>query len=257
MTQEQVKNVLQSTKKSSFFSPFESQLLYGVCNAKINDYPYPHFYVESIFSERSYTLLEENWPLPQEMKSIADSGWVTPGSFKERLYHDVSDEAMLSKVSGKRRSVWQDFATTICSDYIINRLVAICQPYHHLHPWLSKGGNFKVKPSILVQSDYNDYTISPHSQHPQEIMVLLIYFAKKENTEEAGTSMYIPRDPNFECDGLKHHQPESFHKILTAPFRRNSLFGFLKTRNSFHGVEPVDQPTERNVLYIGIVLEPN
>ena len=243
-------------QNSRLIHSLRSDLTYGVCNAKVDTYPYPHIYVESIFSEQSYTLLEENWPLQEEMQCMSDSGWVTSGSFKERFYLDVSNEEMMSNLSEKRRSVWKDFATALSSESILRRLTTICQPYHHLHPWISGEENFNnLWSDILINSDYTDYTITPHTQHPQELLVLLIYFAQKENTEDAGTSMYVPNDPNFECDGGPHHNLENFQKVSTAPFRRNSLFGFLKTRNSFHGVEALDQLTERNTLYFGIGLK--
>ena len=232
-----------------------SKMLYGVCNTKINDYPYPHFSVESIFTEEYYTLLEESWPLHDEMKSMADSVW-TPNSYRERMYFDVLDERMMTQLGEKKRLVWQTFADMICSEYVLNGLAWICHPYRHLHPLLENGDNFDLKPYVILNTDHNDYHIAPHTQAPEEILVLLIYFSKKENTEGAGTSIYIPNNPKYECDGYVHRDSfDDFHELLTVPYRRNSLFGFVKTRNSFHGVDRIDQPITRNSIYIGLGLE--
>jgi hypothetical protein len=41
--------------------------------------------------------------------------------------------------------------------------------------------------------------------------------------------------------------------MLTMPYLPNSLFGFLKTQNSFHGVEPVKEvDVQRNLLLYDI-----
>ena len=34
-----------------------------------------------------------------------------------------------------------------------------------------------------------------------------------------------------------HYPHEHFHKVITMPFVPNSAFCFIKTNNSFHGVE--------------------
>ena len=54
-----------------------------------------------------------------------------------------------------------------------------------------------------------------------------------------GTSIY--EHPHLRCEGFKHHSFEGFKKVFTAPFIPNSLFGFLKSDISFHGVDPIGQ----------------
>ena len=53
------------------------------------------------------------------------------------------------------------------------------------------------------------------------------------------TSVYVPKDPAFRCDGKKRHPFEQFRKVTTASFLPNSLFAFLKTEQAFHGVEVI------------------
>ena len=44
------------------------------------------------------------------------------------------------------------------------------------------------------------------------------------------------------CPGGPHYPFERFERMATMPFVPNALFAFLKTDNSFHGVEPIDEP---------------
>jgi hypothetical protein len=68
--------------------------------------------------------------------------------------------------------------------------------------------------------------------------------------------VYVPKDPAFRCDGRTRHPFEQFRKVMTAGFLPNSLFGFLKTDQAFHGVEVIKaQAIERNVLLYNIYLQ--
>ena len=53
--------------------------------------------------------------------------------------------------------------------------------------------------------------------------------------------------------GSTHHKREQFDLLLTMPYRPNTVFAFLKTPNSFHGVEPVlARDVRRDLLLYGI-----
>jgi hypothetical protein len=69
--------------------------------------------------------------------------------------------------------------------------------------------------------------------------------------EELGTSLFVPKDASFRCEGRAHHPFEKFKKVMTAPFLPNSLLGFFKTDNAFHGVERIERErTQRDsILY--------
>jgi hypothetical protein len=43
-----------------------------------------------------------------------------------------------------------------------------------------------------------------------------------------------------------HYPHEDFHKVTTMPFVPNSVFCFIKTNNSFHGLEKLEmEDTDR------------
>ena len=244
------------------FNQINADFLYKVHNTDVKKYPFPHFYVESALDENLYKELEENWPEEHEMRSLSDSGWVSKGTYKERWYIDCFDSEMLTKLSEKKYSVWKNFRDSFCSSYVWSELAKLCTSYFEENPFLSaelskpihRRKIYRLKPWMLIMTDYNGYILPPHTQHPQEMLVMLIYFSEDRNTEDAGTSIFVPIDRDFECDGGPHYQFEDFNNIYTAPYRRNSLFGFIKTKNSFHGSNLVQQPVVRKSLYVTVAI---
>jgi hypothetical protein len=69
------------------------------------------------------------------------------------------------------------------------------------------------------------------------------------------TCAYVANDPDFRCSGGPHHPRDSFTRVTTAPYLPNSLFGFIRTDNAFHGVEPVtDAGVQRDLLLYNLYL---
>ena len=59
----------------------------------------------------------------------------------------------------------------------------------------------------------------------------------------------MPLDREFRCKGGPHHPHNRFQKIMTMEYKPNSLFAFVKTDNSFHGVDPIqDEHVQRDIL---------
>jgi len=72
-----------------------------------------------------------------------------------------------------------------------------------------------------------------------------------------GTSLYVPKDPQFTCPGGPHHDFELFRRVHTMEYLPNTLFAFMKTPDSFHGVEPITQPeVQRDLLLYDIKVAP-
>jgi hypothetical protein len=76
-----------------------------------------------------------------------------------------------------------------------------------------------------------------------------MYFARDHRFSDFGTSIYRPRDPAFVTWESSVYPHDKFHLVRTFPNIPNSLFIFMKTDNSFHGVEPGEYPNDgRNLL---------
>ena len=96
-----------------------------------------------------------------------------------------------------------------------------------------------------------------HVLHQTKVRSLLIevnqnlfYLPRDESQSHLGTSIYVPEDAGFACPGGPHHPFELFRRVYTMPYVPNTLFAFLKTQNSFHGVEPLTGAAVRRDLLL-------
>jgi len=63
----------------------------------------------------------------------------------------------------------------------------------------------------------------------------------------------VPKDPRFTCPGGPHYDFAQFRRVRTMEYLPNTLFAFMKTPDSFHGVEPITQPgVQRDLLLYDI-----
>jgi hypothetical protein len=101
----------------------------------------------------------------------------------------------------------------------------------------------------MVIHDRTNYSLGPHTDSPRKALSFLFYLPADASREHLGTSIYMPRDPSFTCAGGPHYKFTNFQRMLTMPYVPNALFAFMKTNNSFHGVEPVEEAdAQRDLL---------
>lgn len=196
---------------------------YQIYNAPMRQYPFPHFYATNVFPDDFYTQL---------LASLPDESAYTlkTGKFKGRQFADPNANPLLA------------FMRT---PEFLQRIARV------FTPWLQKmypDGSLEVFDDLRLVRDSNGYAIGPHTDAPWKLVSLLFYLPEDDSLKSLGTSIYTPKDPAFRCFGGPHHPVNQFNRAFTAPFMPNSCLGFLKTNQSFHGVEQVTIPCTRNVL---------
>lgn len=183
--------------------------------------PYNHIYINDFFPEETYTRLQE------ELKTI---------KFEE-IEKTRGTKGYPKRFTGKH----PEFLSQMLLDgefkkSLLNKFGII------------DGGNFDQ--DILLVRDYEGYAIPPHTDSLRKVITVLIYLPEDDSMEEEGTSIYIPKEKGFICKEGRHYNFDDFEKVKTMPFRRNSMFAFARTDNSFHGVTP--SKNIRNVLLYNI-----
>lgn len=228
--------------------------LYRIGNAVLRPYPYPHFHVEEVFPASFYERLRRNLPLRTKYTPLAETGRVSPGAYKERSVFFFEDEA-LARLSAEQAEFWRDLRTWLLDDEMLSLLLAkfdgaIRQRFE------GYVGHVRMAPESCLVKDGPGYAIGPHTDSPHRLLSLLFYLPPDDRWADCGTSIYLPRDRSFTCEGGPHYTPEPFERLATIPFLPNTLFAFMKTNNAFHGVEPVVDPEiERDLLFYDIRLE--
>ncbi|MGH6954301.1 MAG: hypothetical protein ACREGL_08975 [Alphaproteobacteria bacterium] len=236
------------------YSDAKNHALYQIANAPMRPFPYPHFYVTEVFPAEFYAAMLANLPAAESYRSLAETGRVPSGAYKERSVFFFEEE-QLGAIARERATFWLELAQWLLGPEFINLLAAKFDSCIQQR-FAGHSGNVRLKPEAFLVKDRSGYSIGPHSDAPHRLLSLLFYLPRDERWRRFGTSLFLPKDRSFTCEGGRHHGFERFDRIATMAYVPNTLFGFVKTDNSFHGVEPVDaEGIERDLLLYDIRLE--
>ncbi|MBT5415202.1 MAG: hypothetical protein HOH66_08885 [Rhodospirillaceae bacterium] len=228
--------------------------LYRIGNADLRPYPFPHFYVDDVFPADFYARLRGCLPPPETYTPLAETGRVSPGAYKKRSVFFFEDEA-LAALPAETAAFWRDTASWLLDEEMLGLLLAkfdgaIRQRFE------GHAGHVKLVPETCLVKDGAGYAIGPHTDAPHRLLSLLFYLPPDDRWTHCGTSIYVPQDRDFTCEGGPHYLPGPFERLATMPYRPNGLFAFMKTNNAFHGVEQVTDPDiKRDLLLYDIRLE--
>ena len=200
---------------------------YALRNSRVYTWPFPHFYARNVFPEDVYWKIQET--VSNRTDYVAGDKFYNGRKFAE-ADHIPEVQFMLSP----------EFARNVAKIF---------------HPYMAErfaDRQCKISSDLRLVRDGRDYHIGPHTDAVWKVVSLLFYLPLDGWNRACGTSVYLPKDPTFTCGGGPHYEFEDFDRIFTAPFVPNSCFGFFKTNNSFHGVEPIDRDIQRDVLLYNI-----
>jgi hypothetical protein len=216
----------------------EEHVIYRIANAPVRTYPFPHIYVESVFPAEYYDALRRHWPDASQLVSLESTGRVTKGAYPERFVMPLRGEELQS-LPPEGRAFWQELAAwMLASDRFLSAVVEKFAPYARDRLGDDLEG-LEFSHEVLVLRDHTNYNLGPHTDSPHHLVSLLFYCPDDDAHSHLGTSIYTPIDPAFRCEGGPHYPHERFRKVATMEYRPNALFAFLKTDNSFHGVDPI------------------
>jgi len=237
----------------------DEHVFYNIMNAKIDEYPFPHMFLRNIFDPETYENILSNLPDNKSFGSIADSPHIIAHDNKPPMYEDRfiidMDEKSFSVLPDQQKKFWLDFSSWFLGNEMINMLVNKFSPQLHQRFKDSPNQNIRVNATGLITRDTTGFSIGPHTDTDQKVLTLLYYLPKDLSQVHLGTSIYVARDPNFKGAGGVHYTTDGFKKVFTAPFEPNSLFCFMKTDQSFHGVEMIENENiERNLLIYNMKL---
>ena len=225
----------------------EQYVRYRIANAAVNPYPFAHCYVENVFPPAFYRQLLDELPDSGGYAPISDTGTVTRGAYDERFVCE------LAQLATERPSspVWPAIASWILqpafAEFIVRKFRgAIAERF-------GGGQKLVLSTDCRLVRDFTNYAIPPHTDSGQKLVSLLFYLPADASMRHLGTSIYQPRDASLRSDGSKHYGAEGFLHVARADYLPNSLFAFVRTDFSFHGVEPIaDRAVERDLMLYNI-----
>lgn len=219
---------------ASTFQEAELQVAYEFGNAPIRPFPFPHLYMQEVFPRAFYQAIQDNLPVGGQWSPIAEKRRVT--GYRERFVC-CFDDASLADLDPPRQQFWRQFRDTFLRGSLKSFLLDKFRP--HIERRFKADMPAAFRDELLLVQDIQQYALGPHTDSPRKVVTVLFYLPPDDSQEALGTSIYLPRDPAFVCKGGPHYDRENFLRLKSMPFRPNSVFCFVKTDNSFHGVERI------------------
>lgn len=239
------------------FSGVEEHVIYQIANAPIREYPFPHIYVEAVFPQDFYAALRRNWPTSSHLVSLGSTGRVSKGAYAERFILSL-DQAEVGRLPDALRGFWTEVGEWLLAPRFLDALIEKFERYIRKR-FGNDLGSLRYAAESLIMRDQTNYKLRPHTDSPDHLLSLLFYCPDDESRKHLGTTIYTPLNPDFRCPGGPDHPREMFRRVTTMEYRPNTLFAFLKTDNSFHGVEPIhDADVMRDLLLydVRVAMEP-
>ena len=223
---------------------------YRIANAPMLEFPYPHLYVRDVFPEDYYARLRANLPSAPEFRTLASLGRVTEGYPETRLVVPLTRERT-ELFEPEQRIFWQELAGWMLGQVFGQLMVAKFAAY--LQQRFKDLRTQSFFDEALIVRDRTQYFLGPHTDSTSKVLSFLFYLPPDASMAHLGTSLYVPKDPRFTCPGGPHHDFGLFRRVRTMEYLPNTLFAFMKTPDSFHGVEPITQPdVQRDLLLYDI-----
>ncbi len=232
------------------FSGVNQHVIYRVANTPLNEYPYPHIYVRDIFPPDYYRALREHLP-PAEFLATLKSLKRVRGAYPDSRVVLPLTPDNVAALPEPYRAFWEALGTWLLSGSFAEAVMQKFGPY--LKQRFQGMSEVQFFNEALVVKDSTTYSLGPHTDTPAKVLSFLFYLPADESMAHLGTSIYVPKKQDFRCTGEMHHEFDQFERVVTLPYVPNSLFAFLKTHNSFHGVEPIaDAGIKRDLLLYDI-----
>lgn len=228
---------------------------YRIANAPMLEFPYPHIYVRDIFPGDFYARLRANLPAEAHLRTLSAFGRVAAGQYDERLVMPLVPEET-ARLEPAQREFWHEFARWMRGGAFGQLMVAKFAPYlqHRFNDLRTQ----RFVDEVLIVRDRTRYSLGPHTDAKSKVLSFLFYLPPDASMAHLGTSLYVPKEAGFMCEGGPHYGFDRFRRIHTMEYLPNTLFAFMKTPQSFHGVEPITEADVRRdlLLYDIRVVEP-
>ncbi|KJV08758.1 hypothetical protein VZ95_15695 [Elstera litoralis] len=214
-------------------------VLYNILNTPRRPWPHGHSYISPVFSEPFYDSLRAHLPPAEAYTPLGATGKAAEGDYGMRsgFLLDAPHKARVSPAVG---DFWQSLFDRVFDAEFAETLVAHFR--EAIDARLAAEGAVwptSIKRDMILVRDASSDGVKIHTSDPKNLITLLFYLPEDARYAPCGTTLYLPKQRDFRCWGGPHHGFADFDKVWTAPFLPNSLYMFVKSDDSFHGVEPI------------------
>ena len=202
--------------------------------------------IENFLEKNDYQRLKENFP--------SERYFSIPNEFAKSL-NDEHDQ-FNSFINNSK--IWKDFIGTINTKKFVDSIINffnIKNIYFSKKSWKRFIPYYKeVKLSFCFNISKNGGYSLPHTDSSRKLASFVLFFVDETwNAKNGGyVNLYKPKNPlhenNWRNERIQKHYLEIIKTIIPS---QNKVYGFKKTKNSYHSVEAV---VEINSLYRKVLM---
>jgi hypothetical protein len=218
--------------------------VYKIQNAAIQEYPFPHLIVRDVFPTDFYKSMLAHIPSPEQFIRMRNSKHGNAEVDENRFFLSMKDknfEALPPDIA----QFWGILGSKVLDGWFFRQILAKLRP-HCDKLRLALG---RLQNECLLVSDRRNFVIKPHTDTPQKLFSLLFYLPKDDSLSACGTALYRQVDERKRYNNVDYFEFDEFQEVARAPFVPNTMFGFVRTKNSFHAVPQLETLGQtRNLL---------
>lgn len=214
--------------------------------------PFVYGYADDFLPPALYERLESCFPSPNELLDLRQKG--SGKQFRKYWRGDPADE--LAKVP----EPWRRWIEFIYSDRFLDDCGSWSRDFLTPHRKAAKDlgllkllgdrpaiGDWKVELNCEFSMLPRDALLLPHTDSTDKVLTFMLYFPQDHWSADwgGGTQVYRPLDEKYDSNWSNSRLPRSQTELVfDSEFRANRLFFFVKSANSWHGVKPIECPSE-------------
>ena len=229
--------------------------------SELFDYPFAHKFIENIFPIEIYNKLLKSLPDKSFYVPITETGLVSKNYSPERFVIDLEPknlEVLQNEIKSFFKNLIQILISPELFSIISSQLhLAINDVIKNFTEKQKRDygtDNIEFVAFFQLVKDLTKFSLGAHTDAPDKFFSFLFFLPSNDSLSKIGTTVYNKSQKGLTYD-KRHYSKEETKKLFvpfkTYPFIPNSLLIFLRSNNSFHGVEEINiMQEERNVLLL-------
>lgn len=212
-------------------------------------FPFPHSEIGGVFEDFAWEEFSRRWPSEVFFSPYSDGKDRELGESGRFGFYILgyASRNSIGKLNPSDATYWRKFVQDELKPKIYSEYLQYL-PYIRAR---FENDLSKIDLQIfgVLVNCYNKLEVRIHTENPSSILTGLIY-RDPTNDMSVGTSIYTPKEKNYVHGGVGFLSFNDFDLCKTANYSNNSMFTFLKTDNSFHGVPEttLSNPEQRSTL---------
>ncbi len=253
----------------------------AIIGAKIQDHPFPHLSVKSLFPANFYSALMDALPTTAEATAGVIDGETSasglPHAIGDGVYSLILDAHYVDdlKIADERKRIIQQF---VCASAEIRKFLFFKLYLHareYIEQFASDADVTEHARSGMQDLDYVDFSVPdiltmrsgvyglpPHIEHPNTLVQSLIYLVPKWDwsARDLGTQLFEVQPPlnrrvrENRPTYISEYPGHETRLVKTLPYRPNSLIAWTANDAAFHG-NTMDRDYERRAVVQHIRLQ--